>query len=66
MKSILQMCTLVAVKHDPQLKEYYERKKDEGKNAMLVLNNVKCKIIGRVFSVIKRQTPYINTYKFAS
>ena len=55
-----------SVKHDPQLKEYYERKKDVGKNAMLVLNNVKCKIIGRVFSVIKRQTPYINTYKFAS
>ncbi|MGQ7944601.1 IS110 family transposase [Flavobacterium sp. WC2509] len=65
MKSILQMCALVAVKHDPQLKEYYERKKREGKNAMLILNNVKCKIIGRVFSVINRQTPYINTYKFA-
>jgi transposase len=66
MKSILQMCALVAVKHDPQLKEYYERKKAEGKNAMLILNNVKCKIISRVFSVINRQTPYINTYKFAS
>ncbi|MFY8067759.1 MAG: IS110 family transposase [Flavobacterium sp.] len=66
MKSILQMCALVAVKNDPQLKEYYERKKGEGKNAMLVLNNIKCKIIGRVFSVIKRQTPYVNTYKFAS
>ncbi|WP_426095583.1 IS110 family transposase [Flavobacterium sp. DSR2-3-3] len=64
MKSILQMCALVAVKHDPQLKEYYERKKAEGKYAMLVLNNVKCKIIGRVFSVINRQTPYINTSKF--
>lgn len=65
MKSILQMCALVAVKHDPQLKEYYNKKKAEGKNAMLVLNNVKCKIISRVFSVINRQTPYINTYKFA-
>lgn len=65
MKSILQMCALVAVKYDPQLKEYYERKKAEGKNAMLVLNNVKCKIISRVFSVINRQTPYVNTYKFA-
>jgi|688.fasta_scaffold2237663_2 hypothetical protein len=30
-----------AVKHDPQLKEYYVRKKEEAKNAMLVLNNVK-------------------------
>ena len=65
MKSILQMCALVAVKHDPQLKAYYNKKKEEGKNAMLVLNNVKCKIISRVFAVINRQTPYINTYKFA-
>lgn len=65
MKSILQMCALVAVKHDPQLKEYYTKKKAEGKNAMLVLNNVKCKIISRVFSVINRQTSYVNTYKFA-
>lgn len=65
MKSILQMCALVAVKHDPQLKAYYNKKKDEGKNAMLVLNNVKCKILSWVFAVINRQTPYINTYKFA-
>lgn len=64
MKSILQMCALVAVKHDPQLKAYYNKKKAEGKNAMLVLNNVKCKIISRVFSVINRKTPYVNTYKF--
>ncbi|MVO11136.1 transposase [Flavobacterium sp. TP390] len=65
MKAILQMCALVAVKHDPQLKQYYNKKKEEGKNAMLVLNNVKCKILSRVFAVINRQTPYINTYKFA-
>lgn len=41
MKSILQMCALVAVKQESQLKEYYERKKGEGKNTMLVLNNEK-------------------------
>ena len=66
MKSILQMAALAAVKHDQQLKEYYIKKKAEGKNSMLVLNNIKCKIISRVFSVINRKTPYINTYKFAS
>lgn len=64
-KSLLQMCALSAIKYDPQLKEYYNKKKEEGKNGMLVLNNIRFKIIGRVFSVIKRQTPYINTYKFA-
>lgn len=65
LKSLLQMCALSAIKYDPQLKEYYNKKKEEGKNGMLVLNNIRCKIISRVFSVINRQTPYINTYKFA-
>ena len=64
-KSLLQMCALSAIKCDPQLKEYYNKKKEEGKNKMLVLNNIRCKIIGRIFAVINRQTPYINTYKFA-
>jgi transposase len=66
MKMLLQMGALAAIKHDAQLKEYYNKKKSEGKNNMLVLNNVRCKIIDRVFSVINRKTPYINTYKFAS
>jgi len=66
MKSLLQMCVLTAIKYDPQLKEYYYIKKAEGKNSMLVMNNIRCKLISRVFAVISRGTPYINTYKFAS
>ena len=65
MKLLLQMWALAAIKYDPQLKEYYNKKKSEGKNSMLVFNNIRCKIIDRVFSVINRKTPYINTYKFA-
>lgn len=64
-KSLLNMCALSAIKYDAQIKEYYEKKKEEGKHTMLVLNNVRCKIISRAFSVIKRQTPFINTHKFA-
>jgi len=66
MKSLLQMCALTALKYDAQLKEYYINKKNEGKNSMLVLNNIRCKLISRVFAVVNRETPYINTYKFAS
>lgn len=66
MKSLLQMCVLTAIKYDPQLKEYYNMKKIEGKNSMLIMNNIRCKLISRVFAVINRETPYINTYKFAS
>lgn len=66
MKSLLQMCTMTSIKYDAQLKEYYNKKKAEGKNPMLVLNNIRCKLISRVFAVISRETPYINTYKFTS
>ena len=66
MKSLLQMCALTAIKYDPQLKAYYLKKKSEGKNAMLVLNNIKNKIISRVFCVVNRETPFVNTYNFAS
>ncbi|MCL9807637.1 transposase [Flavobacterium amniphilum] len=66
MKSLLQMCALSAIKYDPQLKEYYNNKKEQGKNGMLVLNNIRCKIISRVFSVVSRQTPFVDIYKFAS
>jgi transposase len=65
-KSLLQMCAMTTLKYDSQLKEYYNKKKAEGKNSMLVLNNIRCKLISRVFAVINRETSYINTYKFAS
>lgn len=52
MKSLLQMCAMTSIKYDAQLKEYYNKKKAEGKNSMLVLNNIRCKLISRVFAVI--------------
>ncbi|TGV03404.1 transposase [Flavivirga rizhaonensis] len=58
MKKQLHMCALSAVRHDPELKIYYERKANEGKNKMLVLNNVRNKLVLRVCAVIKRQKPY--------
>jgi transposase len=66
MKSLLQMCAMTTLKYDPQLKAYYNKKKAEGKNSMVVLNNIRCKLISRIFAVLKRETPYINTCKFAS
>ncbi len=48
-----------AVVHDPELRIYYKRKREEGKAHGTVLNAVKFKIITRAFSVIKRGTPYV-------
>jgi transposase len=41
---------------------YYRRKIEEGKHKKVVKNAVANKMLGRVFAVIKRQTPYVATY----
>ncbi len=66
MKSLLQMCVLSAIKCDREIKHYYEKKKAEGKPTMLVMNNVRAKLLARAFAVIKRGTPFVNTQKFAA
>ena len=66
LKSLLNLCAMTAIRYDKELKLYYERKVKEGKSKMLVINNVRCKLLARVFAVIKRQTPFIDTCKFAS
>lgn len=63
-KSTLTEAARSAIIHDKQLKAYYERKRAEGKTHGSVMNAVKFKIICRIFAVIKRQTPYVNTEKF--
>ena len=60
MKSLLHMAALTAVKRDGDLKAYYERKQAEGKSKMSVINAVRNKLVHRMYSVIKRQTPYFN------
>lgn len=66
MKSLLNMAALSAKKNDKDIGEYYLRKVAEGKSKMLVLNNIRCKIVSRVFAVINRQSPFVNMQKFAA
>ncbi len=65
MKSLLHMAALTAIKYDAELKNYYTRKKAEGKHSMLILNNIKCKIVYRIFAVIARDSSFVNLHKFA-
>ena len=60
------MCAIAAVRHDRELKTYYQRKTTEGKPKMLVINNVRAKLLARVFAVINRGTPFVNINKFAA
>ena len=59
-KSLLHLGAMSAIRLNNDLRSYYLRKVDEGKNKMSVLNAVRNKIIHRVFAVIRNQEPYIN------
>ena len=65
-KAVLTEGARSAINHDVNLKTYYERKRAEGKSHGSVMNAVKFKLICRMFAVIKRQTPYVNTDRYRS
>jgi len=65
-KALINMCAISAIQHNPEIKQYYERRLEIGKNKMSTINIIRNKLISRVFAVIKRQTPYVNTMKFAA
>lgn len=62
LKQVFHMAALSAVQVDGELKDYYNRKVEEGKNKMLVLNAVRAKLIHRIFAVIKNNQKYDKNY----
>lgn len=58
MKMLLNMSAFCALRYDPELKVYYERRVNEGASKMKVVNIIRSKLVGRMFAIIKRQTPY--------
>ena len=65
-KSILTEGARSAIRHDPQLRTYYERKREQGKTHGCVMNAVKFKLICRMFAVIRRQSVYVDIEAFRS
>lgn len=59
LKALLTRGATTAVQHDPQLKMYYNRKIEEGKHHMSVINAVANKLVLRIFAVAKRQEPFV-------
>lgn len=66
LKSLLNMCAVSAIQHAPEMKLFYQQKVAEGKNKMSVINIVRNKLIHRVFSVVKRGTPYVELKKYVA
>ena len=59
MKAVFFNAASTAIQHDPQLKNYYIRKKNQGKHNLTVINAVANKIVLRIFAVVNRDEPFI-------
>lgn len=60
LKRLLHMCALTSIKNYKEFKDYYQRKKLEGKHAMSILNAIKNKLVLRAFAVVKNERPYVD------
>jgi transposase len=58
LKKILHMAAMSAIQIDNDLRTYYLRKVEEGKNKMSVINAVRNKIIHLIFALINNKTVY--------
>jgi transposase len=57
-KCVLRLAAFVCVRYNQELKQYYERRVNEGKSKMSVINIIGSKLISRMFAVVRKQTPY--------
>jgi transposase len=58
LKVLLTQAAMCAIRHDPNIRQYYERKLAQGKDKWLITNNVKNKMIHRIFAVVRNKQLY--------
>lgn len=66
LKKMLHLGALTSIKNYPEFKDYYDRKKAEGKHPLSILNAIRNKLVLRAVAVIKNQKAYINNYQKAA
>ncbi|PZF74340.1 IS110 family transposase, partial [Taibaiella soli] len=52
--------------NNAEFRNYYERKKAEGKHDLTIINAIRNKMVLRVVAVIKNQRKYVNNYQKAA
>lgn len=62
LKWLMHMGAMSAIKADKEIRNYYDRKVEEGKNKMLVMNAVRNKIIHRIFVCVSQNRKYEKNY----
>lgn len=66
LKKMLHLCAISSIKNYDEFRQYYERKKAQGKHPMSILNAIRNKIVLRAVSVVNNQRPYVDNYQKAA
>ena len=66
LKKMLHLGALSAIHFYPEFKQYFERKKAEGKHSMCIINAIRNKIVLRVAAVVNNQKPYVDKWNQAA
>lgn len=65
LKRLLHLAALTAIRVKGELQDYYQRKVDQGKHKMSVLNAVRNKLVLRMFAVVLKNKKYEKNYAYA-
>jgi hypothetical protein len=57
-KVLLTQAALCAISHDENIRQYYMRKKADGKEDWLIVNNIRNKLIHRIFARVRNKQRY--------
>ena len=63
-KSLFDLCAKNAIMHNQEMKKYYNKRVEQGKNKMCVINIIRNKLLSRIFAVVNRKTPYVDLLKY--
>ena len=66
LKADLSMAAKASVQHDPEMKQYYQRRLAMGKRHMAIMNEVKFKLVLRMFAVVNKGEVYVKNQKLAA
>lgn len=60
LKALLHLCAVSSLRYVKELRAYYDRKVEEGKHKMSVINAIRNKLVLRAFAVVKNGKPFVN------
>jgi len=62
LKVLLSQCAVSAIQHNKEMTAYAQRKMAEGKSKRIIINNVRNKLVQRIFAVVTNKMPYREDY----